>query len=372
MYITIRTFDKSSNADYVKYRLELEQIDCKIVAVEPGRENSHKKYKIEVQQNNVEKAIGILLKIQKEYPDEDYRTIVNPSDLIRILIPVDFSKRSLEAVWYAIGIAGKFPVEIKIMYVWNDELEDSVAVRNSQMLEDFKRIERNEIKRDINNKVEDFSKQIYAMLKELDAVNVLFHFAIVEGRLIKQISRTVEQFQPQLIIVAHNANSEFRHRITQSMASEIIDMALCPVLYIPVKAAFKPLNKLHVMYATNFNENDMRSCHQLTHLFTPFNFQLHCVHIVLEDSDQVSKEKMDALLENMKNIPEMKGAVHSNIVTNPNLIKGLDSFLEENKIDIVAFTSPENSIWHRLFNPDNRKKMMNGSELPLLIFRYSD
>lgn len=368
MYIPIKSFDKISKADYIKYRLELAQVDSQIES-EQETEDSATKFHIKVLPNQVEAAVEELLQIQKEYPNEDYANIINPAEIARILIPIDFSDKSLEAFRYALGMAQKLPVEVKLLYVWNDELDDAVAVRHAPMIEDFKRMERNEIKRDIGRKIEKFNADVHAMLRESGAKNVLFHFTVVEGMVTKQVVNVAQDYHPQLILVAHNDNKEHHFRITQAIAADIIDRAFCPVLYIPVKARFRPFDQVNIMYATNFDENDRKSVTSLISLASPFPYTLNCVHISQNANDQESAQKMKELVASMKE-KDLGDKVHGEVLVMNNLVKGLDTYIAEKNIAMISFTSPRYSIWYKMFSPDNRKKMMKGSEIPMLVFKY--
>ena len=204
MYITISTSRKISNANYLKYRLEREQISCNILTVQASDSQTGSEYKIEVRAGDVENAVKELLKIQREYPAGDFSGIVDTDNMLRILIPVDFSEQSFEACKYAIGIANKKPVEIKLLHVWNDELEDSFAVRNAPMIEDFKRIERAEIKLKIDTEIEKFSMRLNSLIAKEDTKETLFHFTVQEGKLLHQLGKTAENYKPNIIFAANN------------------------------------------------------------------------------------------------------------------------------------------------------------------------
>ena len=366
MFVTIRSYNISDKADYIKYRFELVNIECKT-------EYENESYKVQVQNNQVEAAVDELLKIHTEYPNENFARIANPNELLRILIPIDFSDKSLEAAKYALDIATKRPVELKLLHVWNDEMSDSMAMRNSYMVEDFIRIQRNEQKNEISASLDIFSKKLHKLITETQTQkNLLYHFTIAEGSVSKQIEMTISHYKPHLVITGHNTDKKTKFRISREVVNGIIDLACCPVYYIPHKVSYIPFDILNIMYATNFHKHELESFNLITELAKGYNTHIHCLHVLQEGSLLEAEEKMLKLINNIKSETSLDAKIHGDILSNTKLLEGFNRFIEEKKIDMLAFTSPEYGVWHKLFNPDNLRNIMKGSSLPLLIFRHKD
>ncbi len=371
MFVTIRSYNSQKKAEYIKYRIERAGIECKTGPIEDGNKETEKSYKIDVPAEQVKDAVEELFKVKTEYPDEDFELETDPNGLMHILVPIDFSEKSIEACKYALDIATRRPIEIKFLHVWNDELDDSVAVRNSYMLEDFKRMQRNELKRDINNHLAKFMNNFHKLVSESNTQNnLLYHFTIAEGMIQRQIEEAAKKYNPQLIILAHNDNKDWKFRISRDVANHTIDLAFCPVYYIPQKVYYKPIQELHIMYATNFDINDMQTFQLIQELSVGYNTHIYCLHVVHEGIGILEQEEMKKLIEQMENSKSRDISIHQEVINNAKLLNGFKDYIEENQINMVSFTSPEHSVWHKLFNPDNLRTVMKGSTLPLLIFRY--
>lgn len=372
MFITIRTYNSHKKAEYIKYRLELAGIECKTIPKEKTK-GLQDIFKVDVFADHVEKAIQELLNIALEYPNEDFELKTDPSKLLHILIPIDFSEKSFEACKYAIDIAKRRPVEIKFLHVWNDEISDFMAARDSYNIKDYKRIQRNEIKRDINNNLDVFRQKLRNLIEETGTRdNLLYHFTVAEGMVYRQIEKSVHRYKPHLIIVAHNTDKECRFRISREIANEIINLAYCPVYYIPQKVFFKPFEKLHIMYATNFDKNVYKSFQNLQQLSIGYNTNIYIIHVVHEGSDQEAQEKLEKLVKELEEAKTNDIKIYTDVLNNRNLLKGFEGYIKNNQIDMLSITSPEYGVWHKLFNPDNLKTLMKGSTLPLLVFRYKE
>lgn len=373
MFVTIRSYNSCEKADYIKYRLERAGLECKIVAQEAKNQDSKGSYKIDVLSDHIETAVDELLKVHTEYPNENFELKTDPNNLLHILIPIDFSEKSIEACKYAIDIATHRPVEIKLLHIWNDELDDSIAVRSSHMVEDFKRMHRNELKRDINNNLETFRHKLHKLIAETDTKsNLLYHFTIAEGIVQKQIEKAVYRYKPQLILIGHNTNNEYKFRISREVANYIINLAFCPVYYIPQKVFYKGFKELHVMYATNFDKNDKQAFSMLQELSAGYDTHIHYLHVIQEGTGTDENEKMNSLINQLETIKNRDLKIHSDVLSNAKLLNGFESYINDNNIDMISFTSPEYGIWHKLFNPNNLKSIMKEGTIPMLIFRYKD
>ena len=59
--------------------------------------------------------------------------------------------------------------------------------------------------------------------------------------------------------------------------------------------------------------------------------------------------------------------IHYDVVMSDNLLKGLEQYIKDNQIDIIALTSYKRNIFARLFNPSIARKMIFHSDTPLLV-----
>ena len=364
MFVTLRSYTNSKKAVYIKYRLERSGIECKLIT-----ENEN--IRVEVATDQVELAVEELLKVQTEYPAENFQLETDMGDLMNIIIPIDFSEKSFEAGKYAVDIAQHRPVEIKFMHVWNDEIDDFMAVKSSHEIEEFKRLQRNELNREIEKKLNDFRIKFKNHIIENNVGNnLLYHFTIKEGIWGNQLEYEIGKFQPKLVLAGHNDNKKWQFRISRDVVNSVINLGVCPVFYIPQKVYYKPFDELHIMYATNFDCDVMQSYENLKKLSLNYNTHIYCIHVAQEGAEQESEVKMTEVVKNMEAQKSDNLTIHSHIISDNKLLKGFNSYIKDNHIDMLSFTSPEYGMWHKLFNPDNLKSLMKGSSLPMLIFRY--
>ena len=105
-------------------------------------------------------------------------------------------------------------------------------------------------------------------------------------------------------------------------------------------------------------------------LFAAFRFSVHFVHI------QSQKDVWDDVrLSGMKDYLEKHYAGYevscSLIKKEDDLLDELESFVEKEKVDLLAMTTRRRNVFARLFNPGLAHKMIFHSDTPLLVIPAS-
>lgn len=122
-----------------------------------------------------------------------------------------------------------------------------------------------------------------------------------------------------------------------------------------------------VLYATNFDEKDFAAIEKLVGLMKPFDVKVFCVHVGKEDSSEWNK----ARLEGMKGVLKEKYTEKDfdcRLLVGDNLLEAINSFIEQEQIDIISLTTHKRNMISRIFNPSVAKKMVFHAKTPLLVF----
>ncbi len=56
-------------------------------------------------------------------------------------------------------------------------------------------------------------------------------------------------------------------------------------------------------------------------------------------------------------------------VTNPSVVEGLESYLEQKPMDVLSLYIPKRRLWERLFHFRTSKSMAFHTKIPLLVFK---
>ena len=121
-----------ARAEVLKGRLNAEGIECYLRNVNLIHSAISGGVKVQVNERDMEKALRIVEKVSEEYRKEkEDREATHPKKVQRILVPVDFSKYSQNACYYAIGLAEKLDAEIKLMHVYYNPIVNSMLMTDT-------------------------------------------------------------------------------------------------------------------------------------------------------------------------------------------------------------------------------------------------
>jgi nucleotide-binding universal stress UspA family protein len=136
-----------------------------------------------------------------------------------IVVPTDFSERSLAALDYAIGLADKYDAKLKIVFVNEPGLKISdmawVGVDERAMDEDHLRESRRHIEEIVLKKV---------------PVDVPADAEIIHGQAVVKIIEYAEAVNADLIVMATHGRTGVSHVLLGSVAEQVVRKAPCPVL----------------------------------------------------------------------------------------------------------------------------------------------
>lgn len=365
-FVVIATFPDPRKAYYLKFKLGLKGIVTYIIESEQikNKNTRQKPLKVQVNAVDVEKAVEILCQMRDEKDFEQIEEKIKNNK--RILVAVDFSEYSSSAALFAFGIAQSIKAEIKIIHVYKDPFMGGTFLGQRTSYENFSQNVINEIRQMAQTSMLHFIKDLKAKLKEYKLDNVQFHYALIKGKAEYQIVQTSEEYRPSMIVLGTKGIGQMPNDLIGSVSLKVIENTKIPILAIPEKWKFKGLDKLNVLYATDFQDSDFSAFNKLIDILKPFSIKLECVHIETDEKSpwkEMQLFKLESYLN--KNYEE---DIKCHMIKNEDIFAGIQEYVDKMDINIISFSSPQKSIFHKLLYPNNLKKMIYHSQIPLLIF----
>ncbi len=266
----------------------------------------------------------------------------------KILFPTDFSEAASNAFQYAVALASEIGAKIDLAHVYYLPFADSTSVSAEYMAEMLDEKEKAIIER----------MKTFAGEENLDSIN---KFLPIYGLLIPPEILNIAKNKYDLLVMGtrgeHHSQVE---KIIGSVTTHTITHAPCPVLAIPGEAQWKGIR--HIAYATNFNPKDDQAVVQLISFAEELGAKVHFVHI--ETKADIGKTADSISLENYP-----YDFTDFFIINNPSVIEGMEQYLKEKEIELLALFSPERSLWERLFHSSFTKKMAFHSKTPILVLK---
>lgn len=285
----------------------------------------------------------------------------------RILVPIDFSDYSLNACYFAQHLSSRLGAEIKLFHAFFNPMIDAMAFPDaytyqSNMADIFTELEQNAEK-----EMKKFTKKLkrYTKIKNLKKVKI--QTEVVSGQPDNEIENIIKSYRPGLIIIGTRGHGEEANEILGSVAGKVIDNSGVPVLLVTRDAMLKEEEKIRVLYATNFDDSDYQAIRSLTTILSGFNFMINCVHFHNKADKTDNKEKM-AEMKKYFNKKHKNISLECHIIGSEDILSGLNSFVDESDIDLIALTHKKRNLFYRLFNPSLAKKLLFQTKKPVFVF----
>lgn len=361
--VTIATYASPKTAYFLKEHLEKEDIDC-FFAFTSGTVKIANEVQVQVRAEEVQKAIRIMMGIKDTY-GKNIEEIETYKIVRKILVPVDFSRGSENACYYAVHLAQKLSAEIKILHVFENPMPD-VHLKETATLEMFSMRLLREAERKASSEMVSFKQRIKEYMTEQGIVGVNVHSSSIMGHIVTRIEGISSIYHPDLIVLGSASKLEHSDSILAGVANEIIRNLNIPVFAIP--GPFTPgiLEKMNVLYATDFNEKDHTSLNQLLTILSPFEKRITCIHVDSE-YNPANEARMDEL-NRFLNKAYSQQHITCRLIEDEDVVHGIKSFTEEGTINLLSFTTQKQGIFKKLFKPNLLKMILQEANIPILIF----
>jgi nucleotide-binding universal stress UspA family protein len=277
-----------------------------------------------------------------------------------ILYATDFSENAQKAMAYVCELSIKTEAEIVALHI-----HDIPTIMNtSSDAPTFQDIERDVVEKN-KKKLQDFCQKH----SEEDSVKQNIRFEARENKsTVQGILAMIDEINADLVIIGVKGESKLKELLMGSTSMGVIKQANCPVLTIPCESQFKLFG--HIVYATDFEEEDIEAINSLTEIAGLFDAKLNVVHISTED-EYAGSEKMEwfkELLNEKVTYPKL----NFELLQSNDIYNRLESYVIANNISLIAmFERESKSIFNKWFHKDLVKRMEFHTAVPLLSFNMN-
>jgi nucleotide-binding universal stress UspA family protein len=274
-----------------------------------------------------------------------------------IILPTDFSDNSINAIRYGLEIAKVTKAEVIFFHVNHVPViapNTPVGVYDSLITYDEEKQ---------MQALEDLRESIYKELN-LNPTEVKSRCVLKLGFAVDEIINISEETNAGLVVLGTEGASGFKKIFLGSNASGVIKKTPCPVLSIPQDYRFSGIRKIAL--ATDFHHvEDKLILSPLLEIAVLFGAEINILH-VKTDKDSVPEFSETSegfeLKEFLNEVP-----VSFRIIENKDVVKGIEKFIEEQKIDILAMMPHKQTFWESLFNKSYTEEIALDAIAPLLI-----
>lgn len=329
--------------------------------------------KIRVNKNDLPRALAIV-EGKRLFSYADSETYKIDDGRFRILVPVDFSKYSLNACQVAFNIAKMLDAKVKIFHVFYSPYFPSalpIAEAFDYKTENGKPLQ-TALDRARQN-MENICASIDEKVAQGAFPPINYSYAIREGLADEEIANYAKEYKPVLIVMGTKGIDQNANFPLGSVTADVIETTSVPVLAIPAESTFKgPDTAKNIAFLTNFSQRDFLSFDIMVSLFKPYtDVRIVLTHIMSEKDKEVLQNETDNILKMQQYFSEKYPNLNigHKIIDADDVIKGVETFLKEEKMDIVALNTRKRNILSRIFIPSMSRKLMINSNIALFVLR---
>lgn len=284
----------------------------------------------------------------------------------KILVPVDFSEHTNTVCEFAIEIAKKTGGEIRLFHAYFDYVIVSnssfpYSVDTNEMFNQEMMVKiRNEAKNDMMK----LESRLIDELKKENVTNVKVMHTLTGGLPEEEILNISETYNPDLIVMGTRGKGE-KDILTGKISSKVVQNAKSRILTVPRNASYHGFKNL--MYATDFNDEDVKDLEKLIDLLVNYQPVIHCVHINMDKDRLTDESKMNALKKHFSSMTK-SGKLIFKIIDEDDFLEGINNYVKENNIDVISLVRHRRGFLKRLFTKDHTRELLFHSDIPLYIF----
>jgi nucleotide-binding universal stress UspA family protein len=191
------------------------------------------------------------------------------------------------------------------------------------------------------------------------------HIQCGQGNVAMAIEEVMGQNDIELVVMGARAGSTIDHIFAGSETMAVIDKSTKPVLVVPLNTDLNNLNK--IVFATDYNEADIKGIHYLVKLGKLFNSHLEIVHVnIYHDKDIMRLEKEEIFLKQIKRLKYANISFRE--ISGKEVTHRLITLCQETGADMLAVMHYKNSFIKRIFTHSTTQRALTGQKIPLLIF----
>jgi len=279
-----------------------------------------------------------------------------------ILVPINFSRASNHAAYYALHIARQIKANIILCHVlhksehvpttssdsWTGDEPPTAKNESTERLEEVAFI--------LRNKVSDFSMpdafqpQVTCIAKAGEATNV--------------INLIAKKEKAHLIIMGMTGAGTATRLLFGSVSQSMIDTTHIPLILVPEEFFFNKLEKIG--FATTLQLDDIKVIQTLANFAESFSADILIAYVsVKSELNSEAQKEFDHFLKQVTSKINYD-KIFFQRVDKVSINKGLNWFLKHELIDLLVMVQHFDSMHHTLFS-NHTHTQANHLQVPLLI-----
>ncbi len=267
-----------------------------------------------------------------------------------ILVPIDFSKCSNNAMMYAMEIAQRTGASITALYVVypNEGIDNNMY--DAFFIDGY-----------VQQRLEGMQSWVAKFTRSPHLKEVKIATECEIGMPVSTICARAKKPDISLVVMGTTGGTGLRGILLGSIAAGVLSSSDKPVFVVPEKAVFR--NHARFALATDFDMPVSKTSLQvMRELLNLQHTGLNVIYVAGEDGAQVGKKHEAALSERLGTIPHNYHYLH-----NENVVQAIHNFLESTDCNGLVAVAHKHSLLQKLFSKSITRALAHHSRVPVLV-----
>jgi nucleotide-binding universal stress UspA family protein len=272
-----------------------------------------------------------------------------------ILVPIDFSTVSLNALDYAKNISRILNSKIILFHsihlqMISNEMVDMVY---SEVIKDGLEVK----------------KKMEELLTTIRKDGIACEIKIVSGFLADDIKKAVAEYHIDMVVTGTSGAKGIEGLFFGTNSATMFENVHCPVLIIPKDILFRAPKK--IMYATDFNKKDFFHLKEICAFAHAFQSEVMVTHI---NSDTAVFDEEEARLDRIADMTASEISFNNisyKLIHSEDICEGLDKMVASENIQLLCMSRSDKSFFQKVFSKSNTKEMAYRTRIPLLLIHFN-
>jgi len=269
----------------------------------------------------------------------------------QIIVAIDFSKTSLNALAYGIHIANKANADVQMVWVDNTTSEEVV-------FEGFAHEERNEKVALLKELQEKYAKSLKG--GKLD-------FKTRKGKVYIEIAHQAKSMSADLIIAGTHGVSGFEEFWIGSNAYRVVTNAPCPLITLRHDCKVGDIHK--IVIPIDSSQETRQKIPVASQIAQLFNSEIHVLSLYSTQLKSVQKRVDNYAQHVVDYFKERKIKYVAVKMESENITRTTIDYAEETGADLIAIMTEQETTTANIFLGPYAQQMVNHSPVPVLSMR---
>jgi nucleotide-binding universal stress UspA family protein len=285
--------------------------------------------------------------------------------MVNILVPVTFADYSVNALKYALTLAGKMPSNVTLLHCFSEyeDIEEGDAIKEER--DSVRDVQKRE--QEARDRLADLCQKAINGMTAFQGKNIELQNRFEFGYPEDVIPKVCKEIVPDVVVMGTKSKGETIKELLGSITSDVMKRAECPVLAVPAHSSVNLEKLSQVLFITDFSEKDYISMHKLIRLISPFHTKIDAVKFVHQKPDNNETQRLEQFRDYCDTTyrnHQLKFSYHQS----EQFLPAIEAYVKDHNIDLIAMTKRKRNLIAQLFSPEITRRILFHTDIPLLVF----